>query len=608
MDKNQILGLVLIAIIILGYGFYQSSQVPEGEIEKQQQEENVSTETADADDTPSTNKEKQEEKANIEASEDTSRSTQKQIEEKRYTIENEDMVIVFSNRGGKIDLLELKKHNSFDATPVVLKDDIHDIFHWRSGNYILNDDDKSFTTTLNNKTTSLQNGDTLSFDFVHTDGSKEIIQRYTIYGEGYEVGYGLQLKGFDKSSFKTVTIDWRKDMLRLEENLEYSRQKSGINYYTKDGSFDDMGEGESAEEENTDEPLKWFSLRQRFFNTGIIADGSFTNNRFKTTVNAKENSIVKRAHAIAETDLTENGNNLSGQFKLYYGPNDYSITKKVTEGYEENVYLGWAVFSYINKWIVIPIFNVLERYISNYGVIILILVFIIKLLLFPIAYKSYLSMAKMKELKPEIDAIKEEHGSDMQKVQQEQMKLYQKVGVNPVSGCIPMILQMPVLLALFNFFPNAIQLRQKAFLWAHDLSTYDALISWETPILLIGNHISIFTLLMTISTVAYTYYNNQINSAAQGPMKAVGYIMPVFFFFFLNDFAAGLTFYYFVSNLLTITQQLVASNFIDKDKIRQKMEENKKNFKGKKKSTFQQRLEESFKAQQEKKKPGKKKK
>lgn len=605
MDKNQILGLVLIAVIILGYGFYQSSQPPERPIEKQESSESVSTETRDK---ASSGNDTEKQTTEKESDDKDSRTPNEDIEEKTYTIENEDMVIVFSNRGGKIDRLQLKKHNSYTSDPVVLKDNIHDKFHWKSGNYTINDDNKPFETTLKNKTTHLKKGDTLSFDFVHHDGSKKITQRYTIFGRGYEVVYGLQLKGFDKSSFSTVTLDWKKDMLRLEENMDYSRQKSGINYYTKDRSFSDMGEGDSNEDEEISEPLKWFSLRQRFFNTGIIADEPFTNTSFKTSVNIKDDNIVKRAHAITETALKEEGNSLSGNFKLYYGPNDYSTTKRVTEGYEENVYLGWAIFAYINKWIVIPIFNVLELYISNYGIIILILVFIIKLLLFPIAYKSYLSMAKMKELKPEIDAIKEEHGSDMQKVQQEQMKLYQKVGVNPVSGCIPMVLQMPVLLALFNFFPNSIQLRQQSFLWAHDLSTYDALITWETPILLIGNHISIFTLLMTLSTVAYTYYNNQINSAAQGPMKAVGYIMPVFFFFFLNDFASGLTFYYFVSNLLTIGQQLLASKFIDKEKIRRKMEENKKNFKDKKKSTFQQRLEESFKAQQQKKNTGKKKK
>ena len=219
-------------------------------------------------------------------------------------------------------------------------------------------------------------------------------------------------------------------------------------------------------------------------------------------------------------------------------------------------------------------------------------------------------MAKMKVLKPQIDAIKEKHDGDMAAVQQEQMKLYKQVGVNPLSGCIPVLLQMPILLALFNYFPNSIELRHESFLWAQDLSTYDAPISWSADIPLIswllGNHLSVFTLLMTVSQIAYTYYNNQINTTATGPMKNIGYIMPVIFMFVLNNFSAGLTWYYFVSNVFTIAQQLIATRFINKDKIKATMDANRQKFEAsggsKKKSKFQARLEEAMKAQEARKK------
>lgn len=323
----------------------------------------------------------------------------------------------------------------------------------------------------------------------------------------------------------------------------------------------------------------------------------------------KEDAEFEGKSLFAEADLALAGESkLSENIKFYFGPNDYRIMKDIakTDGvtdFSDNVYLGWKVFSVINKWLVIPLFRFLEGFNLNYGIIILILVVVIKMLLFPIAYKSYLSMAKMKELKPEIEEIKERIGDDQMALQQEQMKLYKQVGVSPISGCIPMVLQMPIFLALFNFFPNFIELRHESFLWATDLSSYDSLISWEGfPIPFLGNHISIFTVLMTVSTIAYTYYNNQMNAAAQqGPMKMMGYLMPIVFFFVLNDFAAGLTWYYFVSNLITITQQKVASSFIDKEKIRLKMEENKKayvanNAGGEKKSSFRQRLEDAQKA------------
>jgi YidC/Oxa1 family membrane protein insertase len=235
------------------------------------------------------------------------------------------------------------------------------------------------------------------------------------------------------------------------------------------------------------------------------------------------------------------------------------------------------------------------------------MVLIIRVILSPLTYKSHMSMAKMKVLKPELDLIKEKHGDDMQKAQQEQMQLYSKVGINPLSGCIPMLLQFPILLAMFNFFPNSIELRQKSFLWAHDLSTYDSILDLPFTIPFYGDHVSLFTLLMTASTILYTWSNSQMQAQMQGPMKTMQYVMPVMFLFFLNSYSSGLTFYYFVSNIVSFGQIALFRKFVDEDKILKKLEENRKKNANKKKSAFQLKLEEAMKASEQTKKKKKKK-
>ena len=294
--------------------------------------------------------------------------------------------------------------------------------------------------------------------------------------------------------------------------------------------------------------------------------------------------------------------NGKAEFKFYVGPNDYKQIGKVTKDFAKNVYLGWPPVYWINKFVIFPVFHFLTQYITNFGLIIIILVILLKLVLFPLSYKSYLSMAKMKVLKPELDEIKERVGEDMTKVQQEQMKLYSQVGVNPISGCIPVLLQMPILFAMFYLFPASIELRQQPFLWAEDLSTYDSIVNLPFVVPFLGSHISLFTLLMTISTLIYTWQNNQISSV-QGPMKSMSYIMPVIFLFVLNKFSAGLTFYYFVSNLVTFAQQAIIKRFVDEDKIKAIMEDNKKknaaNGGGAKKSKFMSKLEDAMKASEE---------
>jgi YidC/Oxa1 family membrane protein insertase len=254
--------------------------------------------------------------------------------------------------------------------------------------------------------------------------------------------------------------------------------------------------------------------------------------------------------------------------------------------------MGWGIFRWVNKYFVINVFYFLSQYIGSFGIIILLLTILIKTLVLPMVYKSYVSAAKMRVLKPELDEIKERVGDDMTKIQQENMKLYQKVGVNPLGGCIPMLLQLPILFAMFQFFPSAFELRQEAFLWADDLSTYDSIYTLPFTLPGYGNHVSLFTILMTISSLAYTHYNNQM-TAVTGQMKWLSYLMPVIFMFVLNSYAAGLNYYYFLSNIATVGQQLIIRLFVDDKAIHAQLQENKK--KPQKVSKFQEKLSEMAK-------------
>jgi YidC/Oxa1 family membrane protein insertase len=293
-----------------------------------------------------------------------------------------------------------------------------------------------------------------------------------------------------------------------------------------------------------------------------------------------------------------------GQYQWYFGPNDYNKIKEIAPAFGRNVKLSYDIFLPITRYVFVPLFNILETVFSNYGLLIIALVLVIKFALLPLTYKSYVSMAKMRILQPELNAIKEKVGDDAAKLQQAQMKLYGEVGVSPLSGCVPVLATMPILMAVFMLFPNLINLRQEAFLWANDLSTYDSV--WDLPfsIPFYGNHVSLFTLLMTLSSIAYGYYNNQNTPDQVGQpidMKKMAYITPVIFMFVMNSLPAGMSFYYFVSNLVTILQQIGIRKFVDEDKIKQILEDNRKKIAagGGKKSRFSEYLQKQMKAAEE---------
>jgi len=518
-------------------------------------------------------------------------------DESTTLVETQDVKATFSNKGGVIRELELKHYKTYDQRPLKLIAPTSNEFNLLTQYQGKEIDLYSLFYKLEQK----KNGDTtvVSYAITLSDGSS-LTHQYSIPDKGYEIRYRIISKGLDKQfAGDKLTLAWLDIVRPTEKDLSDTRNYTTITYYDEDG-FDELSAKSSSTETKTfSKPIKWAAVKEKFFLTSIIAESEFSGGQIETAVNASDSSVVKRANIklqIPKSALTAN----KAAFKLYIGPNDYKTIGKVTDGFSKNVYLGWPPVFWINKFVIFPTFHFLTSIISNYGLIIIILVILLKLVLAPLSYKSYLSMAKMKVLKPELDEIKEKFGDDQTKVQQEQLKLYQQVGINPISGCIPVLLQMPILFAMFYLFPASIELRQQPLLWAEDLSTYDSLIHFSFSLPFLGNHISIFTLLMTATTLLYTWQNNQMSSV-QGPMKAMSYIMPLIFFFVLNSFSAGLTFYYTISTLTTFMQQAVIRKFVDDDKIKAVMEENRKKIaaSGGSKSKFMSKLQEAMKNSEE---------
>jgi len=528
--------------------------------------------------------------------------------EKDIVIENGNIRVTFSTLGGSIAEVLLKDHKTYAGEPLVLSDKdnlkISKLIDSQGKSIDLNE----LYFTSSSRSVQVKEGDTTQVNFkLEFDSYRYVEQVYSIGGTGFEIGYKLNFVGLDNLiDNKDLKLVWSNHAKRLEENLEDARLRTLVQYYTLAGDLNDLSSSDpDVLSETSNEGIRWASLKQKFFTSAIIAENGFRSGEFSSYYNPLDSSIVREA-TLALTYPIGDLKTGEGNFSFFFGPNNYQVLKKVTEGFSENVDLGWSIFAYINKFLVVPLFNWLENYITNYGIIIIILVIIIKIILFPLSYKAYMSMAKTKVFKPELDEIKAKYPDDAQKAQSEQMAMYSKAGINPLSGCIPMVLQMPILLALFNFFPNSIELRQKSFLWAHDLSTYDSILDLPFTIPMYGDHISLFTILMTASTVLYTWSNSQMTTM-QGPMKTMQYFMPVMFMVFLNSYSSGLTFYYFVANMVTFGQQYLIRQFVDEDKIRKVIEENKKKNANKKGSAFMSRIQDAMKVSEEQRRQQKKK-
>ena len=498
-------------------------------------------------------------------------------DEKIYSISNNLMIVKISNYGGSIKEVFLNEYYTHDSLPLKLVGDLDFNF-----SFFL-EKEKMYTDKLLFQNVS-QSENQISFQF-DDQNQNSISFIYELFDNSYEVKF--QVVTNEKSSYiEPDKLVWSQKINQLEKNIDNERNATTINYSFNNKSSKQLSLFKDAEK--TIESPIWVANRQQFFSTIIASEESFSSAIIES-ITPHDDSYVKELRSEFKIDYdTQNNNYL---FNLYFVPNKYSLLSSFDKGFESLVPLGWGVFGWVNKFLVIPMFNFLENFGLNYGIIILIIAVVIKMILFLPTKSSYLSMAKMRVLKPEIDAINEKIEDPMQR-QQAHMNLYRKTGVNPLGGCLPMLLQMPILIALFRFFPASIELRQQPFLWADDLSTYDSILDLGFSIPLYGDHISLFALLMTLATALQMVYSNQLSSSnAQMPqMKYVMYTMPVIFLFVMNNYSSALSYYYFLANLITFGQQALIRKSIDDKQLYAMLQANKK--KPVQKSKFQQRLEE----------------
>ncbi len=496
-----------------------------------------------------------------------------QGEEKYVTVENDLFKVVLSSKGGTIKKVVLKKYKDKNGQALVLLDEqssnIGLSFSYK--NVLIETKDLYFKTEAN-AFYKLKEGEQAKVVFrLELNPSQYLEQSFIFAGNSYQINYDWRTVGVLSADAPPVYFCWNMDMKSLETDYKADASRSTVHYYLLDETFEKLKESSiEVEKKKIETPIKWVSLKQRFFSSAVIAQDAFATGKLRMRP-TPSTDVTKSVDLSLVVSGDQNGKpKFGGKLIFFFGPNDYQILKKVTKGFEQNIPLGWPVVKSVNQWLIMPLFSFLEKYFSNYGLVIFLLVIIIKLCLAPLSYKSFISMAKMQFLKPELDKIKDKYKNDLQKAQIEQVAFYREFGINPLSGCIPILLQMPILMAMFHFFPHAIALRQASFLWANDLSTYDSVMRLPFTIPVYGNHVSLFTLLMVLSTILYTRSNNQ-SAPKEGPMKGLSYIMPFAFMFVLNTFPAGLSFYYCISNVMTFLQQKLISYWVNPDSIKEKL-------------------------------------
>lgn len=515
-------------------------------------------------------------------------------------LENEHFIVDFASKGGKISGVELKNYKKVlldekrkeYKVPLRLLEDARNIWDIsipaQRGD--LHTAELHFEPTLE--------ADRVLFTASGQSGEK-IIQEYILTENPYEIKYRFSVENGNNflSSGKRAKLSFVNQLDKLEKNDDFERTYSTVYYKENTESVDYCSCRKSDQDDLSEQPIKWVSHSNQFFNTALIAEESFDGGLMETTVYENENENLK---ATASTlGLPFNGSNASSSFTMYIGPNDFETLRHYHVELEDIIPFGQSIFGTINRWIIRPTFNFLLGFIPSQGIVILLLTLLVKLALFPLSYKMLVSQAKMSALKPHLAGMKEKYKDDMQKQQMESMKVYREYGVNPLGGCFPVVLQMPVWFALYRFFPASIEFRQASFLWATDLSSYDVFFNLPFEIPYFGAHISMLTLLWAISTVAYTYYNMQnMDMANMNPaLKYMQYLMPVMFLVFFNSYASGLTLYLLYSNLLNIAQTVGARKFLfDEAKIMEGLNANKA--KPKKEGGFQHRIETAMKEQQ----------
>ena len=570
LDINFFIGIFLIFGILT---WFRSTQVPSDDTSGI-----INYTESNIDNTTEFNEQNQ----NISNYEDLDINLEK---ESQHILSNNILDIKISNYGASIEEVVLKDYYTYDSLELKLIQDLDFNFSFFMGEKKINSNNIVFNNVISEEN---------KISFLYKDQQdNSLVFIYELLPDSYMVSFSV-LTEEGGTYIEPNQLTWFQNANQLEKNLNNERNSTTINYSTNNKSSKQLSLVKDVQK-NIEAPI-WVAHKQQFFSTIIFSENLFQSVDLDIS-SPDDDSYVKSLKS--EFKLLNDNSRKQYEFDLYFIPNKYSLLASFEKGFESLVPLGWGVFGWVNKFLIIPMFNFLDNFGLNYGLIILIIAVVIKLILFWPTRSSYLSMAKMRVLKPEIDAINEKIEDPMQR-QQAHMNLYRKTGVNPLGGCLPMLLQMPILIALFRFFPASIELRQQSFLWADDLSTYDSILDLGFNIPLYGDHISLFAILMTLATVLQMFYSNQMSSQnAQMPqMKYVMYTMPVIFLFVMNNYSSALSYYYFLANLITFAQQAIIRNSMDDSKLYAMLQENKK--KPVKKSKFQQRLEELAKQQKTK--------
>ena len=586
MDRNTFTGLFLILIILVGFTFL--NQPTTEEVKQKKLQDSIALSKGKQPVTKIISP-----VATTAVITDSSKLTSTVFKEEFTTLENNLIKLSISNKGGKIASVIIKDTYTDKNKPVILfnSEDTNFGLEFKTNGTVLNTSNFAF-----NKVSATN--EQVTMQMVSGDGSA-VSYIYSLAPNSNKVGFTTQLKGFqNKIADNNLILNWDTKLLQQEKDIKNERMYSTTYYKIVDGDVDYISETEDEELTLNEGKVKWISFKQHFFSAALIAKESFNKADIGIKVLADSSAVKAYSAKLSLPFKNQNVNDFNMEF--YFGSNKFSQLKDQGNDLEQQVKMGWGPLRWINRYLVLPIFNFFETFNISYGIIILLLTLILKTVLFPFTYKSYLSMAKMRVLKPEMDEIKKRVGEGNQAlVQQEYLKLYKQAGVNPLGGCLPLVFQMPFILAFFYFFPNLFELRHESFLWMTDLSTYDELITFPTIPILGWNHISLMCFLMTISTLIYTYFNNQV-SGVQGQMKYIGYITPIIFFGVLNSYPAGLNYYYFCANVLTFAQQYFIREFVDDDKIHAQIQENKKKPESaKKKGGFQKKMEDMMRLQQQ---------
>jgi YidC/Oxa1 family membrane protein insertase len=533
-------------------------------------------------------------------------------------IETEKFVLFFSPKGGKIYRAQLLGYQTYkkrfnELQPDTLKLFLEELSGYNltlfSGNRQINTADLVFTTESPSQTIQGEQTAVVSMKaFANNDPKKYLEFLYTIKGNDYMIDFDVNFVNLEKvldANQGDLPFSWTQVTPSQERDAANERDRSNIFYKGTDGDIYRVKRGGGPGKKNIEREIQWISFKQQFFSTALIAKDGFKDYPFpaESAAPSDNNPFINLAYHVELAIPYNYQPQETFAMQMYLGPNHYNTLKKYKMDLEDQIDLGVVfIFSWVNKYLIIPVFNFFDKMHLGYGLIILLLTIIIKLILSPITYKTFVSSAKMRILKPDIDEISAKFKPEQAlEKQQAIMQLYRRAGVSPLSGCIPALLQMPILLAMFSFFPAAIELRQQGFLWANDLSTYDSILELPFHIPFYGSHVSLFTLLMTATTMIYTWMSSaQMNTGGiqAQQMKIMMFIMPILFLGILNNYSAALSYYYFLSNVISILLTLVIRKFfINEEKLRLIIEENKK--RPTKKSKWQQRVEEMQKIRQE---------